>query len=113
MCFSSDIFSTRSWCIAILCVVLLGVAPLGHALAIHHVFSEIDHDGHKHSDSDLCQWVQQHTHAQLSISPGIVTNNGSLVLRSITEPKRIPENFIFRTCIPRAPPRFSFSTPQQ
>ena len=110
MYFSSfDILSTRLWCIAILCVVLLGVAPLGHALAIHHVFSEIDHDGHEHSDSDLCQWVQQHTHAQLSISPAIVTNNGCLVVRSIAEPKRIPENAIFRTCTPRAPPRISNS----
>ena len=30
------------------------------ALEVHHVFSEIDHDGHEHSDFDLCQWVQAH-----------------------------------------------------
>ena len=28
------------------------------ALEVHHVFSEIDHDGHEHSDFDLCQWLQ-------------------------------------------------------
>ena len=30
------------------------------ALEVLHVFSEIDHDGHEHSDFDLCQWVQAH-----------------------------------------------------
>ena len=32
--------------------------PFASALEVHHVFSEIDHDGHEHSDFDLCQWVQ-------------------------------------------------------
>ncbi|WP_454061760.1 hypothetical protein [Candidatus Nitrospira salsa] len=34
--------------------------PFSGALEIHHVFAEVDHDGHEHSDFDLCQWVQQH-----------------------------------------------------
>jgi hypothetical protein len=44
-----------------LALVLVASVPFGHALEIHHIFSEIDHDGHQHSDFDLCQWVQQHT----------------------------------------------------
>jgi hypothetical protein len=44
-----------------LVLVFVATVPFGHALEIHHIFSEIDHDGHQHSDFDLCQWVQQHT----------------------------------------------------
>jgi hypothetical protein len=49
-----------------LSLVLLASVPFGHALEIHHIFSEIDQDGHQHSDFDLCQWVQQHTSNSLS-----------------------------------------------
>jgi hypothetical protein len=44
-----------------LALVFVGTVPFGHALEIHHIFSEIDHDGHQHSDFDLCQWVKKHT----------------------------------------------------
>jgi hypothetical protein len=42
-------------------LLLLALAPFSTALAIHHDFSAADHDGHEHSDTDLCQWVQYHT----------------------------------------------------
>jgi hypothetical protein len=42
-------------------LVLLGLVPFVPALEIHHLFAEVDHDGHQHSDFDLCQWVQNHT----------------------------------------------------
>ena len=41
--------------------MLLGMAPFAVALEIHHEFAGADHDGHEHSDTDLCQWVQYHT----------------------------------------------------
>ena len=46
----------------VLFVVLFffSLLPFAGALEVHHVFSEIDHDGHEHSDFDLCQWVQAH-----------------------------------------------------
>ena len=46
--------------IGLLVLILLGSSSLGFALEIHHVFAEVDHDGHQHSDDDLCQWVQSH-----------------------------------------------------
>jgi len=49
-----------------LALVLMAAVPFGHALEIHHIFSEIDHDGHEHADFDLCQWVQQHTSNSLA-----------------------------------------------
>ncbi len=39
-------------------LLLLAMAPLAGALEVHHEFAEADHDGHQHSDFDLCQWVQ-------------------------------------------------------
>mgnify|MGYP000628008578 CR=1 FL=1 len=38
--------------------VLLFSVPVGLALEVHHVFSEIDHDGHEHAEHDLCTWVE-------------------------------------------------------
>ncbi|MDH5427641.1 MAG: hypothetical protein OEZ05_00635 [Nitrospirota bacterium] len=49
-----------------LALVLVASVPFSHALEIHHLFSSIDHDGHQHSDFDLCQWVQQHTSSSLA-----------------------------------------------
>lgn len=44
-----------------LALTLLALAPFAAALEIHHELAAADHDGHEHSASDLCQWVQHHT----------------------------------------------------
>lgn len=49
-----------------LVAVLLALAPFAAALEVHHELAAADHDGHEHSDSDLCQWVQHHTGQSLS-----------------------------------------------
>ncbi len=41
--------------------VLLALAPFAVALEVHHELAAADTDGHQHSDTDLCQWVQHHT----------------------------------------------------
>jgi len=43
------------------------IAPFVAVLEIHHALAAVDHDGHEHSDSDLCQWVQHH--AGSSVQP--------------------------------------------
>ncbi len=54
--------STFTSAIALLLVtLLLAMAPFAAALEIHHELAAADHDGHEHSDTDLCQWVQYHT----------------------------------------------------
>ncbi len=45
----------------LLVTLLLAMAPFAVALEIHHELAAADHDGHEHSDTDLCQWVQYHT----------------------------------------------------
>lgn len=41
--------------------VLLALSPFAVALEVHHELAAADQDGHQHSDTDLCQWVQHHT----------------------------------------------------
>jgi hypothetical protein len=45
----------------LMALMLLGLAPLGATLELHHLLAAADADGHQHSDADLCQWVQAHT----------------------------------------------------
>ncbi len=52
---------SRSVVALILACMLLAMAPFAAALEIHHELAAADHDGHEHSDTDLCQWVQYHT----------------------------------------------------
>ena len=42
-------------------LLLLAIAPFAVAQDVHHELAAADHDGHEHSDTDLCQWVQHHT----------------------------------------------------
>jgi hypothetical protein len=51
---------------AVLVIVLLGLAPFASALEIHHALAAADDDGHQHSESDVCQWVQHHTGSLLA-----------------------------------------------
>jgi hypothetical protein len=41
--------------------LLLSLAPFAVAQDVHHELAAADTDGHEHSDTDLCQWVQHHT----------------------------------------------------
>jgi hypothetical protein len=50
-----------------LILVLLALAPFAAALEIHHALAEADHDGHAHSDFDLCQWVQLHSASSIDL----------------------------------------------
>ena len=48
-----------------LVLLLLAIAPFAVAQDVHHELATADHDGHEHSDTDLCQWVQHHTAGSL------------------------------------------------
>ena len=65
-----------------LVLLLLAIAPFAVAQDVHHELAAADHDGHEHSDTDLCQWVQHHTAgslddgAPLFSAQGLVTTLG-------------------------------------
>lgn len=58
--------SRRSLLALLVTCLLVTMAPFAAALEIHHELAAADHDGHEHSDTDLCQWVQYHTGHSLS-----------------------------------------------
>ena len=47
--------------------MLLALAPFAVALEVHHELAAADQDGHQHSDTDLCQWVQHHTSGSIDL----------------------------------------------
>ncbi len=50
-----------------LIALLLALAPFAVAQDVHHELAAADTDGHEHSDTDLCQWVQHHTSGSLDL----------------------------------------------
>lgn len=88
-------------------VGLVGICllPFSGALEIHHVFAEVDHDGHEHSDFDLCQWVQQHANGLLTVE-----NPLSEVLLLDASQEKVAQNSLFLSYVglsfqlPRPPP---------
>lgn len=50
-----------------LILLLLTLAPFAVAQDVHHELAAADTDGHEHSDTDLCQWVQHHTSGSLDL----------------------------------------------
>jgi hypothetical protein len=65
MSVASSLAAFRQWRLPTvatgLVLLLLVMAPFAVALEIHHALAAADHDGHEHSNADLCQWVQAHT----------------------------------------------------
>ena len=56
--FSNQPSSTQAAIAIFVALFFFSLLAFAGALEVHHVFSEIDHDGHEHSDFDLCQWLQ-------------------------------------------------------
>lgn len=47
--------------------IILGLAPFAVAQDVHHELAAADTDGHEHSDTDICQWVQHHIAGSLDL----------------------------------------------
>jgi hypothetical protein len=65
----SESTSVRTLVALLAAFLFVGILPFSGALEVHHIFAAVDHDGHEHSDFDLCQWVQKHTSSSLAIDP--------------------------------------------
>jgi hypothetical protein len=84
--------------------VLLALAPFAVALEVHHELAAADQDGHQHSDTDLCQWVQHHTGSSLlADAPAL-----QAWAVPIQWPQTVPQTVLAfdppRSSTPRAPP---------
>ncbi|HTL61952.1 MAG TPA: hypothetical protein VL261_09920 [Nitrospira sp.] len=88
-----------------LIAVLLALAPFAVAQDVHHELAAADTDGHEHSDTDLCQWVQHHTSG--SVDVGLPPYASFQVVGAHQDPAPAP---LFSIDFPsigpsRAPPR--------
>ena len=85
-------------------VLFVGSIPFAHALEIHHLFAEIDHDAHQHSEFDLCQWVKHHTSNSLAWAAPHVPHGsvGSSIL--FFDGQIAPYSFSFLYSYSRGPP---------
>lgn len=85
-------------------LVLLVLAPFAVALDVHHELAAADADGHEHSDTDLCQWVQHQTAGSLDLDPP------KPAVAEIVGQQEFPEESVFLSIDPsfvgpsRAPP---------
>ena len=66
----------RTGAVWILICLLLSLAPFAAAQDVHHELAAADHDGHEHSDTDLCQWVQHHTSGSIDIATPLLSAGG-------------------------------------
>ena len=57
---------TRGLSLALI-ALLLALAPFAVAQDVHHELAAADTDGHEHSETDLCQWVQHHTSGSIDL----------------------------------------------
>ena len=86
-------------------LLLLAIAPFAVAQDVHHELAAADHDGHEHSDTDLCQWVKQHTAGSLDAGVPLFPT------QELADLLEIPADFVllsFKFSTPgpsRAPPR--------
>ena len=76
-----------------LVLLLLAIAPFAVAQDVHHELAAADHDGHEHSDTDLCQWVKHHTAGSLDVDVSHLTsaNLSAIYWNSLSNP------FFFRS----------------
>ena len=88
-----------------LALLLLAIAPFAVAQDVHHELAAADHDGHEHSDTDLCQWVKHHTAGSLDVGAPLLTAQGFVDLLELPA-NSVLLSFEFSTPGPsRAPPR--------
>ncbi len=89
-----------------LVLLLLAFAPFAVAQDVHHELAAADHDGHEHSDTDLCQWVQHHTAGSLDVGAPLLTAQGFVELLELPADS-VLLSFELSTPGPsRAPPRY-------
>jgi hypothetical protein len=88
-----------------LVLLLLAIAPFAVAQDVHHELAAADHDGHEHSDTDLCQWVQHHTAGSLEDGAPLFTDQELVALLELPADS-VLLSFELSTPGPsRAPPR--------
>lgn len=83
---------------------LLALTPFAAALEVHHELAAADQDGHEHSDTDLCQWVQHHTGSSLSIAAPAASACATPASFHFPDPPELISGRFVSSSSSRAPP---------
>jgi len=85
--------------------IILGLAPFAVAQDVHHELAAADSDGHEHSDTDICQWVQHH------IAGSVDLDLPRLAVCDVVRHQELPSESVLLSAAPslagpsRAPPQ--------
>lgn len=85
--------------------IILGLAPFAVAQDVHHELAAPDSDGHEHSDTDICQWVQHHIAGSLDLDLPL------LAVCDVVRHQELPSESVLLSAAPslvcpsRAPPQ--------
>jgi hypothetical protein len=90
--------------VALLGLSLLAFAPLAATLELHHALGEADEDGHEHSASDLCSWVQSHTSSSAADCAPVLASQPAQPALETPHHDRIVEHLLLANLPARAPP---------
>jgi hypothetical protein len=90
--------------VAMLGLSLLAFAPLAATLELHHALGEADEDGHQHSASDLCSWVQSHTSSSAVGCYPVLSSQMAQPALEIPYHDRVVEHLLLANLPARAPP---------
>ena len=85
-------------------LTILALTPFAAALEVHHALAAADQDGHQHSDTDLCQWVQHHTTTSLLAALPVVVSSAAIGLHEFPHPAALLSARLSSTGPPRGPP---------
>jgi len=88
----------------IVALVLVTLAPFAAALELHHMLAAADQDGHQHSDSDLCQWVQHNTGSSMLVCAPTVESHATWELHQFQPPHILLSVRFVQVGPSRAPP---------
>lgn len=100
--FGQKIFPSIAVLVGLLFFSLL---PFYGVLEIYHVFSEVDHNGHEHSEFDLCQWVQQHANGLFAFENLLADGLPFAAFKNTVARNIVVASFLgFSVQLPRPPP---------
>jgi hypothetical protein len=93
--------------LSLLGLSLLTFAPLAATLELHHALGDADEDGHQHSATDLCSWVQSHMASSAAeCAPVLVSQPTQTALETPCQ-DRVIEYLLLVNLPTRAPPALS------
>jgi hypothetical protein len=90
--------------VAVLGLALLAFAPLAATLELHHALGEEDQDGHQHSATDVCSWVQSHVSSSIIGCAPVLASQPAALAPETPSQDRIVEHLLLANVPARAPP---------